>query len=76
LKPQYQPVTQQNENMEMFNHDFNIVSTENFNKCVKNQDVSLLEIFPSIEFKELGYMNSMCPPLPKNYQTQPQSFSV
>jgi len=60
----------------MVNHDFNIVSTENFNKCVKNQDVSLLEILPSIELKELGYMNRMCPPLPKNYQTQPQSFNV
>jgi len=58
--------------MEMVNHDFNIVSIENFNKCVKNQDVSLLEIFPSIELKELGYMNRMCPPLPKNYQTTPK----
>lgn len=60
----------------MVKHDFNIVSAENFNKCVKNQDVSFLEIFPSIELKELGNMNRMCPQLPKNYQTQPQSFNV
>jgi hypothetical protein len=39
------------------NHDFNIVSNENFNKCVKNQDISLTEILPSIELKELGCMN-------------------
>jgi hypothetical protein len=57
----YQPVTQQNENLEKvepwLNHDFNIVSNENFNICVKTQDVSLLEILLSRELKELGYVS-------------------
>jgi hypothetical protein len=44
------------------NHDFNIVSNENFNKCVKHQDISLTEILPSIELKELGYMNRISVP--------------
>jgi hypothetical protein len=39
------------------NHDFNIVSNENFNTCVKTQDVSLLEILLSRELKELGYVS-------------------
>jgi hypothetical protein len=44
------------------NHLFNTVSHENLHKCVKIQDVSLLEILPSIELKELGYMNRISVP--------------